>query len=213
MKVFRELTIRGQPTQLAAVLRHIDAHAKGDWRRDKAAERDVSDGAELLRMLCFRCTASSNRPSAALWMAYRDEFELFVPNVVPQEIQDLGHDGYNRVLEDFASRLALPACKDVGVELKLSTDQVDLNSWLSPEAAKRLKRFSLAANKNTGSAHPLDRDRWIEFLIAAHGESARLTPSNLHRWLVEEDHWPADAASDLASQYEFARDLLRKAHG
>ena len=84
---------------------------------------------------------------------------------------------------------------------------VSLNNFMSEQTARLLASFSHIANKSM--PHPLDEERWREFLIAAHKENARLDESTLNRWLVEDEGWLEDSASDLASQYYFARELLR----
>jgi hypothetical protein len=79
---------------------------------------------------------------------------------------------------------------------------------VSPETALLLHRFSAAANKSTGSSHPCDEERWLEFVTAAHREKAALDASTLEQWLREGEGWPEDIASELAVDYEKARSLL-----
>ena len=84
-------------------------------------------------------------------------------------------------------------------------------SWsaLAPlERADALRRFSAAANKATGSSHPLDRTRWFAFLLSVHGVTPSLDADRLARWLVEVEGWSDDKAHDLVVEYEFGLALL-----
>jgi hypothetical protein len=112
------------------------------------------------------------------------------------------------VLREFMERAVRPAADALGVEVSMSDEQVPITKWLSSEAATRLRRFSNAANKGTGSSHPLDFNRWASFLIQVHRDKSDLDAQTLLRWLVEEEHWPEDTADRLALEFEFAKDLL-----
>ena len=98
--------------------------------------------------------------------------------------------------------------EEIGLKASLSPDEENIENWISEESVKKLKKFSVAANKSTGSAHPLDRKRWFDFLITVHHEHNKLDVSQLSRWLIECEHWPEDIAHELAMEYEFAMGLL-----
>jgi hypothetical protein len=87
----------------------------------------------------------------------------------------------------------------------------DLERWVSPETAKKLRRFCRAANKRTGSGHPADRKLWYDFIVAAYREGAEFDSPTLARWLREVGGWDEDWSYKLASEYEFARGLLTSA--
>ena len=71
-----------------------------------------------------------------------------------------------------------------------------------------LKSFSSCANKSTGSAHPCDQARWLNFLIYSYLNDSKLTTDKLRKWLLDE-RWPDETASDLICEYEFAKELLK----
>ena len=112
-------------------------------------------------------------------------------------------------LVEFHDRFAVPVAQELGLRIILTPDDVDLEVWLSPATAQALRSFSRNANKSTGSAHPMDRDRWYAFIFAAHRENARFDSSTLYRWLSEAGGWSGSMASDLSREYEQARSLLR----
>ncbi len=103
-----------------------------------------------------------------------------------------------------------PVAEYHGLRVGVSPDQQDISDMLTPKAMKALQLFSNAANKSTGSSHPLDRKRWLKFLVLAHSEHASLDTDTLARWLVEEQRWPEHQAEKLSIAYEFARELLNE---
>ena len=116
---------------------------------------------------------------------------------------------YNRILDEFADMLRPHLASGERLSMHLTTDDAAITDWVSVEAAELLQRFSTLANMSTGSAHPRDFERWAEFLIRVHLDGSALYSDSLSQWLVEELKWPQDRADKLASEYEFARDLLR----
>jgi hypothetical protein len=86
----------------------------------------------------------------------------------------------------------------------------DLPKHMSHGTAAALRLFSNNANRTV--LHALDRQRWFDFLLAAHREESRFTADDLEEWLIGEG-WSSDEAAQLALQYEFARALLRHSEG
>lgn len=206
MKVFRDLTFRGQAAALGRLLERMDERATGEWRRDR--EKDQEAKGAPWPMFCFRCLASSERPAASLWLAEKDGRELYVPNIVPDEIRQLSRDQYNRILQEFHDEIALPAAEGLGLEVIFTSEIATLDRWLRPDAIEKLRAFSQIANRSTGSSHPHDRDRWLDFIFTAHRQGSTLPMDMLRRWLEEEEHWHEEGASDLAREYETAREIL-----
>jgi hypothetical protein len=135
---------------------------------------------------------------------------LKVANIVPLELRELTHRAYNAILADFASEVARPAAMDAGYSVVMSNSTLQLENMVSPAVAEALRRFSVLANKSTGASHPLDRDRWFDFILLAHRENAQLDASVLARWLSESEGWFEDCARDLAGEYERSRSLLTR---
>ncbi len=206
MKVFRDLTFRGRTEALRRLLERMDERATGEWRRDREKEQQLR--AAPGPMFCFRCSTSGERPAASLWLAERDDRELYVPNVVPDEIRQLSRDQYNRILQGFHDEIALPAAEGLGLEVIFTSEVATLDRWLSPEAIAKLRVFSQVANRSTGSSHPNDRDRWFDFIFTVHRQGSKLPMDMLRRWLEEEERWHEEGASDLAREYENAREIL-----
>ncbi|MBX9627001.1 MAG: hypothetical protein K2X82_24580 [Gemmataceae bacterium] len=215
MQVFRDLYVRGEPDQLAAAMGAIAAAVTGDWARNTEAEERMRELA--LRnegdTYCFSCLRRAGRPSATVFLSPKDERTYYVPNIVPREQRELSRAEYNHILEDFFTRFVRTAAAGTGASAELTEPDADLQRWVSPETVKKLQRFSRTANKATGSSHPSDRDRWYDFIIAAHRDGARLEAGTLARWLQEVESWDEEQAYKLAVEYEFAQELLAHTEG
>lgn len=208
MQVFQDLVIQGEPSQLAATVTAIRDALADEWTRDLDAERQMrANGLGLVA--CFACARRGRRPSATLFLHGNDERKLHVTNIVPHDQPELTPDEYNAILTEFAHRFVLPATTMSGAQMLLTSANADLEHWFSPETAKKLRLFCEIANKRTGSGHPADRQLWFDFIASAHEEGGKLDATTLSQWLVEEGGWSRNLANNLASEYEFARGLLR----
>jgi hypothetical protein len=207
MKVFRELTIRGKPDAIQETLSYITGALNEGWERNKQAEETVRSVAGN-PVYCFSCSETDNRPAADLWLDQKNPEELAVSNIVPRTKPRLDYDEYNLVLQEFYDRFVSAATRRTRVTARLSKDDVSLEHWVTPDTAGLLRTFSTSANRSTGSHHPLDMGRWLDFVAATHREGSRLDPGTLRRWLEEVEGWPAEQAQDLAVNYETTRSLF-----
>jgi hypothetical protein len=210
VKVHQELRIgplRGD--QEARFISGVGGHLIAGWSRDLVREEELNRGSAK-KFYCFACEQSADRPAAKVFLTHADRRAtswLYVSNIVPKEVRQLNFDQYNHILNEF-DRFAKAAADSIGLRVELSSPEQSIEDWLSPDSAKLLKAFSLLANKSTGSSHPMDRERWYDFLIALHRSGENPSVGLLERWLIEEEHWPDDVAFDLVCEYEFARGLL-----
>lgn len=214
MEVFRELEVTGGgPAQRLSFIDEVSKDLPAGWKRDQAIETDLnrrlSDGQKQFAFYISAVAAIAPdlpRPAARLFIAVRNN-ALTVTNIVPDGVAQLSRSQYNSIILEF-QRIASPAARQLGLETKTTSDQVEISELVSPETWQALKSFSAAANKGTGSSHPMDRDRWFEFLILIHTTENNLDTHFLERWLTEEAGWPDDVATDLVVQFEFGTDLL-----
>lgn len=214
MHVFRELFIRGEPDRLAATLAEIERTLSGGWFRDGETERQLAALPTAVRSSCFGCLEDGgNRPGATVILTAKAPDLLYVPNVIPHSRRRLDNDPYNRVLEEFHERFVQPAAARTGAIAELTDCHADLEQWLSPAAADKLRRFTSCANKGTGASLPQDRERWNDFVLSAYQDRSSLDASILRRWLVEVEGWPPEVADQLAVEYHYGRELLAFAEG
>lgn len=207
MKVFQNLELRGDRKSLANLIENIRSRLIDGWARDEEIEHRYSQdiGKETY---CFSCTKMKDRESATLFIVHSEPSLLRVSNIIPRDKGELSIVQYNRILNDFYERFVRSAAEEIGVNGILSSDEMKLEDLISHEAAKKLRTFSSCANRSTGSSHPMDRERWYDFLVTVHREDNKLGYDILFRWLVEEEKWPEEIAHDLIIEYEFAGGLI-----
>lgn len=210
LEVFKDLNIKGDPAALDAFVDEVSVSLPPGWRRDLAAENRRSQRAALpgeAQPFIFKCDANGYQPAVDLFLARSsDRFE--VTNIVPQELGQLTRAEYNAILDLFVDHAVRSVADRLGLTVDVTPDRLEITHWLTDEAANLLRRFSHSANKSSGSSHPLDFNRWVEFLIQSHLDHTELDATTLRRWLVEEEEWPEETAIDLVSEFEFACDLL-----
>ncbi len=158
-------------------------------------------------MYLFVRQADAALPGALVAVAEAEVGRWHVTNVVPTESSELAYDEYNGILNEFCHRLVRPVADELGISVELTKPQVEPEDVLSAEAARLLRTFSASANKSTWGSHPSDQERWMQFLVVAHKDQSDFGADLLRRFLIEEG-WSEDAATHLASEYEFARELL-----
>lgn len=202
MKRFKNLDITGPDEQLLALIDAVSTSLPAGWRRDFEAEAAGADA-----WFAFARDAEEGDPRTGLSLA-RECGRLHVSNIFPLEVGQLSMGQYNLVLDEFAALLRTHLPLGSQLNMNVTSDEAAITDWVSADAAECLRRFSDAANKSTGSAHPLDFRRWAHFLIQVHRERPTLDSASLSRWLVEELEWPPERADELTKEFEFARDLL-----
>jgi hypothetical protein len=207
MRVFREMTIRGDPEAISRLLNELSGVISGGWVRNLQAEQRVASAAEA-DLYCFSCLEADGRPAGDLWLRRLSPVELTVSNIVPAGKQQLDVDEYNRIIKEFYDSFVKPVASRVGLTATLSSDEVTMDQWVSPDTARLLHVAAVNIRKSGGLYHPLDEERWLAFVVGAHKEGSPLDPVTLRRWLEEEERLPEEQAVELAEKYENARSLL-----
>lgn len=211
MRVFQELEFTGAAPALTEFAANVERRLSDGWVRNVQREQEVSGYGDSDRSYCFSCDAKAGRRAADLWLAPgRDTKSMHVGNIVPRAQSKLSHDEYNSILNEFFHAFVEPVAKDLGFSASLTKADVTLEDFASPKTAKLLRYFSRTANRSTGAAHPSDKQAWEEFVISAHLLSDNIYTDILNRWLVEEERWPVDEASELIIEYEQGRSLLKR---
>jgi hypothetical protein len=205
LEVFRDFTVSGRDVPL--VFEKLRQDPPPAWRVNDQATDDLDDQSIGEKHLVLQVEPKAGRPSANVFLFFIGK-ELKVTNIVPREVHQLTRYQYNHIVEELNDWVLKLSAEGMSIKPTITEDRFDVTTLLGSEAAKALQAFSSSANKNTGSSHPLDRDRWFKFLILAHRNSAKIDTQSLYRWLTEEEEWPEDQADRLAIEFEFASDLL-----
>lgn len=207
IEVFQDMAMRGPITKRPELRAALVEAAVAPWRADLERSAEVARAMTSEDVILFRRDEGEDYPAAGLTLWGTAE-GYYVPNIVPSETGNLTYAQYNAILGDFVERVAAPVAYKFGFTITRTEPRQSLDDWLSPDAALKLRRFSGAANKSTGSSHPSDKRRWFDFLIAAHRTGNKLDADTLARWLNEAEGWDENSAHVLAGDFERSLDLL-----
>lgn len=205
MDTFKDFELSASPQEQATFVETVENRLTDGWTRGTEYERRGGPENDLT---CFACDARGDRRAATLWLAKKGEDLLYISNIVPLAGGQLSYSQYNAILDEFVEAYAQPVADLLGLSLFTTPGTFEVGEVLSEAAHHSLLRFSGAANKSTGSSHPNDRARWIEFLTRAHRDETLLTGPELFRFLTEKEAWPPDIARELEREFEFAAELL-----
>ena len=210
MKTFGELSVSLNGLSPEKFGELAEVAASNGWTRDRSKDEEMKrtgGGA----WLTFTLTGHPNLPPAFLFLsADKATDKLFVRNIISPARDRLTFDEYNEILKSFAEAVLARVKAQHAIDFNLSGMDVDLSAQLPKDVYDRLRLFSVAANRKTGSSHPLDQERWMDFLIASDKATVTLDSHTLARWLVEVEGWESEQASRLAEEYEFGRELLQR---
>jgi hypothetical protein len=188
-----------------------EASATGGWIRDHSKDEDMKRYGSRETWFMFTLCNHPTLPPASLFITQKHSSDkLYVPNILPIAQDRLNYDEYNQIMHSFAESVLKPLKDQNKIGYNLSGTDTDLSEQLPSEIFGRLLQFSRAANKNTGSTHPLDQERWMGFLVACAQTHIELDSQMLARWFVEVEGWDVEQASRLAEEYEFGRELLHQ---
>ena len=208
IEVFQDLFLVFPDERRQEICDALRQHVKAPWRyAEEKAKLLGENTVEYKKWMAFERESGDDIAASGLaLLAKPDGYE--VANIVPLATHELGVSGYNDVLNDFVDRIARPASEDCEFSVKIAKRRQSITDWISQEAADALHRFSVLANKSTGSSHPSDRRRWFRFIMTVHEDQRKLDTDLLIRWLVEVENWDTEGAHELAIEYEFGLALL-----
>jgi hypothetical protein len=202
MAIHRNHEYYGASQAVANFVHDIDGRSSiGNWRVQGIVKIPTYRGKTETRKF-VRIGAG---PEVELFLA-SDVTSVKVSNIIDR-VQGLEPEEYNRILDDW-SNLADPIARQHGLAVEAGATEIKIERFLSIAAYEKFDGFELNANKSTGTGHPLDKERWLEFVVQAHRDKCALSGHQLERYLVDERSWPQVQAADLAVQYDRGRDLL-----
>jgi hypothetical protein len=210
MKIFRDLTVflNGVPLDKFADLMEPRLH--GPWGRNRDKEAEAKRFGISEPAFYFMLEGDEERSPVALvmYLDSQDKSKLTVVNIVSSRKSELSIDEYNMILQRFIDEVLRPSIEGTAITLESNRDELEFAEIVPREILEKLRQFSVSANKSTGASHPLDQERWLDFVLASFRSGRAMSINHLERWLVEEGGWSEDWASDLTIQYEQALALL-----
>jgi len=210
MKTFGELSIDLHGLSPDDFGDLAEASATGGWARDRSKDEEMQRTGGGGAWFTFALSGHKTLPSAFLFITQKGSADtLYVPNVISPARDRLNYEEYNQILQSFTESVLAPLKSQSTIEFGLGGMEIDLAERMPQQVYDCLRLFSRAANKRTGSTHPLDLERWLDFLVAIDEAQVELDSHTLARWLVEVEGWEGEQASRLAEEYEFGRELLQ----
>lgn len=216
MKDFAELTITGSADDLQRFIRDMTTRLVG-WRRNFEREKDLADGGDGSKHIAIETPRQrAGLPAATLYLHPKeaDGSSYGVVNIVPIDAHRLSFDEYNAILSAFYEENVKGRTEAFGLLVEHASGEFtpeDLvkSGRLSAENLRKLRLFSRAANKSTGSSHPLDEQRWWDFIcsLVTVGEVVEL--DTLRKLLMEDQGWHEEGAIRLSHEYETLTRFLR----
>jgi len=202
MKNFRDFYLKGSQENLLKFITTVAKHITGDWELGNNSR--FKEDFIVFKYLGDRV----NKASVFLYIKNIDESQFSITNIIPMEKSNLNFDEYNEVLVKCINECIIPYADECHLTYELTSENVDLEKYMSSESANKLRTFSRAANKSTGSSHPSDEKRWNSFICQTLKDGHENVTSILKRWLTEEDGWDDEQAFKLVIQYEQGISLL-----
>lgn len=149
---------------------------------------------------------NNKKIKGALWMwNFNGYLEVF--NIIPLIDNSLDYDEYNHILNEFYKTFILKLKEKFSAKVVLSKAEKQIIETIGEDALKALIAFSHGANKSTGNTHPLDFNRWCDFVFIIFRNKIELGVSELIDWF-EENGWSEEMAHKLGLEYEYSLDLL-----
>lgn len=205
MKIFRDLKLIGSANEQEELINRIEQNLRNGWLR--ARDKEAQFKSEVRRdYRIFVCSETSSRPEVVLFFHRDQNGFLYLGSIIPKG-GELGKDDYNAVLEEFLTLFIEPVAQGLDIQIVTTPAERTIDTPISRELAQLLKYFSVIANKSLGGTHPLDEQRFFDFIIQAHLEESLLDETELDELLVD-DGWPEHYAFELSCKYRFGRDLL-----
>lgn len=204
--IFQDLEIKGKPEELTNLFAEISENlTKKGWSRDYEAEKKLEN-----ELYAINTNLQEEMLESTIFIGM-SEGERKVTNILPLNKNSLTIEEYNKILNIFYDHFIEPLkSKYSNLIFDLTNESKTLEDYMFPESAKLLNMFFAGANKSTGSLHPMDRNRWYDFIISVATKNENFPDDILNRWLIEVEGYSENVASDLVSEFNFGVYLLRR---
>jgi hypothetical protein len=211
MLCYQDLTIEGASENLDAFMDFLTKSLEG-WTRNVDREKELQHGTGM-KYIIIRTPPNSGLPDANIAL-YKDERsqKYRVANIVPVEMGSLSKEQSNSILQAFYAECIRDNISKFELQACISNEYITSRDVLSETNAELLHRFSVVANKSTGSSHPCDGRRWRDFITSSFNSEQILDSGILFGLLLDEE-WPEEQANELVCEYEAAMDVLRNFTG
>lgn len=205
MKKFKDLTIStaNDADAIDALVQIQDACKGSPFLYGEDIEKQYAPNDHIAHIVA----KISNLPEAVL-IVFANDAAVKVLNIVPwkQSTNRLTKTEYNAILDIFAEKVITPLFHDK-YEIVITPDEVSMRDII-PESFESLNSFVNCPGKQSPFSHPLDRERWFEFICSLTTTGEYLSAGDLELYLLEDEGWDLELVEDVIGRFEDATDLL-----
>ncbi|TXD81177.1 hypothetical protein ESY86_18555 [Subsaximicrobium wynnwilliamsii] len=210
MKTFKDLIIKNNSqTELEDILNKVILSSPPEWifLEELASDYSKNVSKPKEQISCFE-SPEINGVKGYVWFVIWEN-ELKVNNIVPTKSGSLSFDEYNGILDEFYEKCIKPITIGADSSLTISEGKFNIEIIAGTTVFESLKKWEKSCNHSTGNTHPMDFERWANFLCISFKEKSKLTPDLLQRWLFEACDWNDDElVSKIVIDYEYGISIL-----
>lgn len=205
MKKFIDLQVNiGSESKSIEELVAIENKCDGKlFRFDEEIEKLYAQNDKMLHIL-----ATVPDMPQAIMLVYASNGTIKVLNVVPfgKGNEALTKTQYNAIVNCFDEKVITPLFKAKYTIAKTS-DEVRMED-LIPESFHALDMFVKCPGWPSPFSHPLDRERWCEFICSLNANGEDLSSGDLELWLRDDIKADEKLIEEIIYKYEDATELL-----
>lgn len=213
MKVYCNLYIVLTPTNdrfLDLLVEQVDSSDAG-WkvRQDLSDRLRSYDAESTSKVLCIESPVfnfEGNDIQGCLWLR-QESNRIELSNIVPIISHHLTPDEYNFLLWKFVRVFLSDPALQTDAKIEVTDDTDKISNYIGDDGEKILLLFSEMANKSTGCSHPMDFNRWCDFIFVCHDFRERPGTDLLRDWLYGHG-WSEKVAEELVLKYEYSLEML-----
>lgn len=209
MKKYIELRIKGAKEDIKSFVEGLKSFSSDAFVFKEIREINTIDDGHYVEFHAKRAIDYKSRV-VLLW----DERGLRMCNIIPKTISFLEMEQYNAVLKHFYEDVVVHSNLQQ-LQVDISKEENSMKDLISAPAYHALELWEEMCNKNAPTAHPNDRERWMDFICELVINKDELSLSDFRNWLIEDKGWCYNPEEDddrtfidLELDLEFGQDLI-----
>jgi hypothetical protein len=205
MQVYPAMNIRFPENMEAELIHAMKARSVPPWHWKTT---NTHGGQIASERVYFHRNKAATDLACTLCMHLESRGNYVVVNIVPDEVTQIPHASYVRILHEFDSLIAEPAAESLGGITSVDVATEKLEDHFSAEEIRRLERFCRTSNASDGGSNLCDQKKWMDFLICVHRKETDVRCDTFGECLKAIGWWPEQGIAKLVREYDFAIRLL-----
>lgn len=209
MKKYIELYIKGAGAEISAFVDRLKVYSSEAFKFSGIRENNVIRDGYYVEFLAKRPTDFRSRV-ILIW----DDESLRICNVIPKTVSFLEVEQYNSVVRHFYEDV-IEHTRSQELNISITKEENSIQDLISAPAYRALTLWEELCNKNSPTAHPNDRERWMDFICELYINDDHLSLTDFRNWLIDDKGWYYNANDeddrtvlDLELDLEFGLDLI-----